>query len=424
MQGNLKYDIMKILWFSNVNLTTVCKATGSWLYSMSQALVEYTDVNLVNITQISSVSDIQQIDMNERFTQYLIPCYDLKDGIPKADNIIKIQNIVNKEAPDIVHIWGTESYWGLLTARGYIKGRVLLEMQGIISTCYKAFYANLTPSQIIRCFSIKEFLLPTRSLPFLRYNFFKKWITKENEILQKHKNIAVQSDWVKQYVNLFYRDKNIYHSMISVRKEFLEKKWEKSTVVPNVTLVTITSSTPYKGLIDIIYATSYLKSRFSAIKLYIVGSFHYSLKDIRTSGYERMVIKTIKKLGLKNNIVFCGALNAKEIVDILSISDVFVQSSYIESYSLAVAEAMAFGIPSVVTYAGAIPELGEKDKNLSFYAPGDTYMCASKILNLLSNPPLQQAYSGSSREIALNRNDLKAAVDNQLKIYRRVLNDK
>jgi len=44
--------------------------------------------------------------------------------------------------PDLVHIWGIERFWGLLTARGYIRVPVLLEMQGDVEGLGKTFYGG------------------------------------------------------------------------------------------------------------------------------------------------------------------------------------------------------------------------------------------------------------------------------------------
>lgn len=412
---------MKILWFSNVILSGDCKATGSWLFTMSESLLKCNQsIELINITQASTVKEILRQEVQSNLVQYVLPVYPLKNGLPDVTNIEKIVSIVTAEKPLIVHIWGTESYWGLLSARGYIKGNVLLEMQGIISTCHKAYYGGMGLGDIVKSISFKEILLPNRLLPILRRRFLRK-IKFEKEIIQGNTNIAVQSNWVERYIRLIKPNANIFHSLISVRKPFLDLQWNKTIDTSCIRLVTISSAIPYKGLLDIIYALSYLKKNFPNIQLAIIGAVNFQRNWIKRSGYEQLILTKINKLKLKENVEFCGPLKAEDIVKKFSVSDIFVQSSYVESYSLAVAEAMAYGMPCVVSSAGAMAELGNEGENLSFFVPGDSFMCASKIQDLILQSDLAQTYSENAKKIGLKRNDPMNAVERQLQIYNHIL---
>ena len=413
---------MRILWFSNVNLSESCKFSGSWLYSMSESLLSSNDIELTNITQSSSVKEIVKYKKGNSLTQYVLPYYSLSEGLPSLSNIKKIIDIVDKTNADLIHIWGTESYWGLLSARGYLKGPILLEIQGILSTCYNAFYGNLSPSQIFQCFSKKEILLPNRFLPVLRNNFKKK-LRFESEMLLNHHNIAVQSQWVKDYVSLNNVKSCIYKSLIAVRTPFLKNEWIQKSDSTQINLVTISSIVPYKGLLDLIYAISFLKFFYPQINLYVIGSFGLASNKFFISGYEHLISKTIKELQLSENITFCGALDANGIIDIFKKCDVFIQSSYVESYSLSLAEAMTFGIPCVSTYAGAMTELGVDGESLLFYTPGDIYGCAAKVKKILDSPSLSSKLSRNSRMLGLQRNNSKDVCDNQLYIYKKILNN-
>lgn len=412
---------MKVLWFSNVILGIECKTSGSWLYTMSESLVHMPDFYLVNITQSSSVKAITKKTISENFTQYVLPIYKLENGLPEKNNISDIKNIVDNEAPDIIHIWGTESYWGLLTARKIIKGLVLLEMQGIIATCYDAFYANLSPKDLFRCISYKELLLPNRSLFYMRKRF-KKHIKYENEIIHSHMNVSVQSPWVEQYIKLINPDVDIYHTLISVRTEFFQNLWNKTLDSSSIIISTISSNMPYKGLLDLLHSMVYIKKYYPNIKLYIIGHLNTSLNNLRTSGYEKLIMRTINDLGLRDNVIFCGSLNSQQIVNCYLESDVYVQTSYVESYSLSLAEAMALGIPCVCSYAGAMSYLGKDEESLMFYTPGDVYACASKILRIINDESLRHSLSLNSRKLAFSRNRLEIASERQINIYNKLLN--
>ena len=57
--------------------------------------------------------------------------------------------------------------------------------------------------------------------------------------------------------------------------------------------------------------------------------------------------------------------------------NVCVMPSFIETYCLAFAEAMMVGVPVVVSFAGAMPELAEHNKEAMFYNPLDHITCAA-----------------------------------------------
>lgn len=115
---------MRVLWFSNIEITNTLTGTGSWIFAMANALVNTGEIKLFNITQGKVKETIRQD--YQSISQWLIPYESLKsNGLPKSTTI---QILVSEIKPDIIHIWGTESFWGLITARQYIKGNIILEI--------------------------------------------------------------------------------------------------------------------------------------------------------------------------------------------------------------------------------------------------------------------------------------------------------
>lgn len=92
----------------------------------------------------------------------------------------------------------------------------------------------------------------------------------------------------------------------------------------------------------------------------------------------------IVEMGLKNNITLPGFLSGYEKYTLLKNSKLFVFPSYIESWGIAVAEAMACGLP-VVAYDLPIYREVFEDKLVT--APiGDVNAMSSLVLFLLENP--------------------------------------
>ena len=142
---------------------------------------------------------------------------------------------------------------------------------------------------------------------------------------------------------------------------------------------------------------------------------------IRISGFSKFLIKYIKTHKLTDSISFIGALNASQLTEQLQKASVFVNPSYVESYSLVIAEAMMIGTPTVATFAGAMTELGKDNESILYFPKGDYIMCAQKIINLLDNPILATTISAKAQEIANNRNDIATITQKQLKIYSTIL---
>jgi glycosyltransferase involved in cell wall biosynthesis len=95
--------------------------------------------------------------------------------------------------------------------------------------------------------------------------------------------------------------------------------------------------------------------------------------------------------------------------------------SFVESYSMSLAEAMLVGVPVVVAHAGAMPEMVQDGVSGLVFSPGDETMCAWQLERIFRDPALASRLSYSARHIGLQRNDAAAVVGHQLDIYREVL---
>src|SRR4029077_9195693 len=63
------------------------------------------------------------------------------------------------------------------------------------------------------------------------------------------------------------------------------------------------------------------------------------------------------RLGLEDRVTLAGDLDAQELEACYARADVFVFATRQETYGMAVAEALAHGLPVIATITGAIPEL-------------------------------------------------------------------
>ena len=415
---------MKILWLSNCELTVQpTKTTGSWLQAMSAALVERGDVELCNIT-IGRVKSITRRDCGS-IKQWIVPRRHLKDGLPPMSVVNGVVELVGEINPDLVHIWGVELYWGLLSARGYIKHNTLLEIQGLRHTCAEVWYGGLSVRERVESVQLKEVFRAKKRID-TKQRREKKWGRYEKEIIAAHRYISVPSEWVRATIApLCGPGTVVMDSRMAVRREFFEAApWKRPSLKDGVELLVMSSAPiPYKGVHVVLKALAVVKQYNPNVRLTIVGDYEQNKKKWSKSGYLLHLERQIRRLGLQENIALPGALSAEELVEQMQKTHVMIHSSFVESYSLALAESMVVGVPSVVAWSGAMPELAQDGKEALFYSPTDYRRCAWLVCRLVDNVELAESVSSQARKRGLERNTTSSVVEHQVECYRRVIDE-
>jgi glycosyltransferase involved in cell wall biosynthesis len=74
-------------------------------------------------------------------------------------------------------------------------------------------------------------------------------------------------------------------------------------------------------------------------------------------GHRRELEETVKRLQLRDDVTFLGPVRASAKSDLLNSADLFVAPSHTESFGMAIAEAMAHGLPVLTTSSTPWPEI-------------------------------------------------------------------
>ena len=416
--------MISVIWFSNCVLSnSLSNASGSWLFSMSHLLNETKKVRLVNIAIDCKVRTIEHKKITDTFEEYVLPQWRLnKFGLPSREHIKSIEELCKYINPDIIHVWGVENYFCRIVPNFNISSKQLLEIQGLRNTCAQVYYGDLTTKELLKCMAPRDFIFPLLSI-FSQKRTFQKLGNEDLKVLSNYDYISTQSDWVRAQLN-GYSNAYIYETKMSIRREFLEQsKWnyprsnEISLFWCSATLF------PYKSFQTVIKALKVLKNDYPNIKLYVAGNIKPK-RNFLLSGYYKYIKRLINSYNLNDNVVYVGSLNPTSMIDLMSKCICSVQTSYVESYSLALAESMALGLPSVVSYAGAMPELAIDNVSGLFYQPGDYMACAYKIKKLISNPKFAENISVESYRRARQMSSEELVVSKQLEIYNSILIEK
>lgn len=410
----------KILWFSNcIQSYGANKASGSWLFSMARLLVTTGNIHLVNITRRrnGSAQDIEHNIIGDHFEEYILPNWEsVKNGWPSDDKCKKINDLCTTVAPDIIHVWGVENYFCTLVPTFNLTVPTLLEIQGLHAPCADVYYGDLSIRETLACFGLREILFPhMKSIYKDKSKMRRSGKTDENAI-RLYNHISTQSKWIRDQIRLINNDAHIYETGMSIREEFWKAdKWEYKSREKNF-YCSAAGPAPYKSIQTAVRSLKIVTKKYADTKLYIIGNFK-DKKWLHQPGYLTFLKKLIKNLGLEKNVIFTGPLNALEIVETMHKCIGMIQTSYVESYSLAVAEAQAVGVPSIISYAGAMPELAENYKSGLFFSPGDSISCASKMIALIEDKTLAENISEGAYSLAHSRNNNQTVLNKQLYIY-------
>jgi glycosyltransferase involved in cell wall biosynthesis len=145
------------------------------------------------------------------------------------------------------------------------------------------------------------------------------------------------------------------------------------------------------------------------------------LAGIRRDGYIGWIDHEIMRLGLEENVCWLGPLSALDIVEELRKSSAMVLPTFVESYCVALAEAMIVGVPSAVSYTGGTSFLAKDGESALFFPPGDAAMCAFQLERLITDSHLAEQISDHARESALLRHNVGQIAGQQLLTYQKIL---
>ncbi|OMG54145.1 glycosyltransferase [Tessaracoccus sp. ZS01] len=107
----------------------------------------------------------------------------------------------------------------------------------------------------------------------------------------------------------------------------------------------------------------------------------------------------IETLGLKAHVNLLG--QCKDVRSILLTSDIFVSGSRSEGFPLSLLEAMATGLPSIVTAVGGVVDAVRDEEEGLLVAPQNVAALTNAMERLVQDAPLRKALSRNARQRAL-----------------------
>jgi len=229
-----------------------------------------------------------------------------------------------------------------------------------------------------------------------------------------------QSDGVTA-VSRFLREKTLTHfgikKEIEVIPNFVDINKYKRDGGENVhalwapkgekILVHTSNFRPVKRVQDVIRIFGEVQKRVPS-KLILIGD-----------GPDRSACEMLcRDLDIHDDVKFLG--KQAEIVDLLSVADLFLIPSQSESFGLSALEAMACGVPVISSSVGGLPELNIHNQTGFIAEIGDVERMARYSIDLLSNSSKHKTFSEAARMRAADFNQDKI-VSQYERYYQKVL---
>jgi glycosyltransferase involved in cell wall biosynthesis len=163
---------------------------------------------------------------------------------------------------------------------------------------------------------------------------------------------------------------------------------------------------PAKGLHDLFAALAALRSALPDVRLLCAGE-----------GDRAAAAREAGRLGVGDAVKFTGWVGPSGRRALLESAAVFALPSYHEALPMSLLEAMAAGLPAVVSAVGGMPEMVADGVTGFLVAPGDTATLQRLLRKLLLDPALRSRVGAAARESVRLRCAPERAVPRLEEVY-------
>lgn len=193
--------------------------------------------------------------------------------------------------------------------------------------------------------------------------------TYTKEMIVKYLNISDE----KVYLQYESFDHEYFNTDVSIEeaREILINKFN----VNYPYIIYVSSFRPYKNHINLIDAFNIVKNKYKEIKLVLIGN------DI--NNYEMFIKKHIVSLKMDDNIVIYDYIHHDDLKYFYRCAILSVYPSKYETFGIPPLEAMACGIPNIVSNKTAVPEIS--GGGAVVINPDDIDALAESMISIIDN---------------------------------------
>ena len=430
---------MKVLWLINAPIPALCERAGlpvqvkeGWiegLYNSLMALVreEKKDFQLaMAFPQFSSSETIEgELDGNSFYG-----FYKEEDKPYKYNKRLeeRLKYIIEKAAPDVVHIAGTEYEHAAAMVRVFNKPeKTVVSIQGLTSVYARHYMADL-PIKIRYGFTFRD-LVKLDNLYFDRKKYYKRG-AMEKETIRGAGHIIGRTDWDNICTRLINPDAQYHYCSEILRTDFYDGSRWNMDECDSHTIFVSQGYYPIKGLHYMLEALSDIRKFYPDVRLRVAGGVSLNnagLKNrLKQKNYQHYLAELIEKYSLAGCVEFLPPLKADEMKKMYLRSNVFVSPSSIENSPNSLGEAMMLGVPCVSSLVGGVGNMLINGVEGFTYQHDAPYMLAYYVMEIFKMQDFQrdnlESMTENAHKHALKLFDRAENAERMIKIYEAVIN--
>lgn len=422
---------MRILWLNAKLLPRAVKAIGGsqsvtsgWLGSMQDALLEIDpSLEMCALCLDARPCDVQvgnvrYVSFGERGKTWYkrIPCHIE----------LKCKKVIEEFNPDVIHVHGTEYFYGCMNQDVYCGKPVVVSLQGILSACHVQFTGGLSP---------KETWWTKFNLRLLKYGatFWREqtfWREKraeqESRVFRQQKYFIGRTEWDRAWVEYFNPHAKYFHVNETLRSPFYSVRRDPKSIRKHSIYCGAAAGYALKGAHWLLRAIAALKDEFPDIQLRIAAASgrlgrQRSLMDIlKDDNYAMYLRRLIRELDIENNVLALPGLPAEAVADELKNAELFVLPSMCENSPNSLGEAMLVGTPAIATFVGGTPSILKDGVEGKLVPSGDPAVLAGAIRRWFLHTEEAEACVEAARVTALARHNGRKNAEDTLRVYREI----
>lgn len=169
---------------------------------------------------------------------------------------------------------------------------------------------------------------------------------------------------------------------------------------------------PVKGHRYLLEAIASLRRMGLSLQAVIVGA------KVENRLYEEL-LQVISRSGLDDAVRFVG--KRQDVPRFMALADIYAMPSTSEAMPIALMEAMAAGLPCVVSRVGGVAEAVEHEENGLIVPPRDVEQLADALARYVRDPQLRQRFGDLASKTIAARFSVDRVAAHQARVYRRLL---
>jgi len=260
-----------------------------------------------------------------------------------------------------------------------------------------------------------------------RGSSFNNFYNRQNYIFRKYirfilnltDKIILQAQWVKEKIFKEFAPEEklcVVYNAVPTNVFYDSDSQQEDKGRNGITVVYINHLSVSKGLLVLFEAIKQIVGQTENINFIIAGDIIDKERNIFFDENGKRIVFEDIKLAINNmlqnrnlaqRVNFPGEITEEKVkLDLLRSSDIFVLPSYSEGFPMSALEAMAVGLPVVVTPVGAFVDIIKDGKNGLFVKIGDSNDLKDKIVALANNPIQRKRMGEESKSLVKSKMEI------------------